>query len=310
MRIIPVESINRRVNADLENFIKTSEDEYRYQLEYTVNGIIRDIETKPIILISGPSGSGKTISAHRIKQMLEERGNRTHIISMDNYFLPLNDCRNDCDDNGKVDLESPKRLDLDLLNEQLGMMLKCEEIAIPRFHFPTQTRGEGTALKRNEGDIIILEGIHALNPLVTGSVLESSSKVYVSVRTRIRCEQKHLLHPSRIRLMRRMVRDSLFRGRPLVDTIKNFNNVERGEKLYIMLYKDSADYDIDTFLHYEPCVYKKLLINETINADDADVLNEITEINYFLDKLYGIEAEHVPPHSLIREFIGGNMLMN
>lgn len=309
MRVIPAESINRYADSDLENFINSSEEEYGYQLQYSVNGIIRSLSEKSIILINGPSGSGKTVSSHRIRQMLEKKGYRTHIISMDNYFLPIKDCRNDCDENGNVDLESPKRLDIDLLNKQLDMILKCEEIIIPSFHFPTQTRNDGEVLRRNAEDIVIMEGIHAFNPLVTGSVLSRASKIYVSVRTRIKAER--LLHPSRIRLMRRLVRDSLFRGRLPSETIKNFRNVERGEKLYIMPFKNSADYDIDTFLPFEPCVYKNLLEKSLNNVDTGDryVLNEIAEINYFLGKLRGIDEKHIPARSLIREFIGGHELM-
>lgn len=309
MRIIPVESINRYADSDLNNFIISSEEEYKYQLEYSVNGILHSISEKPVILINGPSGSGKTVSSYRIRQLLETKGYRTHIISMDNYFLPISDCRNDCDDNGNVDLESPKRVDIELLTKQLGMILKCEEITVPSFHFPSQTRSEGKTFRRNAEDIVIMEGIHAFNPLVTDSILDRSSKIYVSVRTRIKAGR--LLHPSRIRLMRRLVRDSLFRGRLPADTIKNFRNVERGEKLYILPFKDCADYDIDTFLPFEPCVYKKYLAEELNRAytDDPYVLGEIKEINHFLGMLREIDEKYISPNSLIREFIGGNELM-
>ena len=301
MRVIPVKSINTRAKAP-ENFVAFSEEEYRCcVLEAALGITARLAENKPIVLIAGPSGSGKTGSAHRLKAELARLGFTARIISMDNYFLPIKGSLEG------VDLESPKRLDKAFFNEQTEKILRGERITLPIFDFTNQERKEGAEYKRGEGEIVIFEGIHALNPDVTGSLSENASKVYVSVRTRIKGGASQAVHPSMIRLSRRLVRDKLFRGRPLLQTFKFFEKVERGEKLYIMPYKKYADFDIDTFLPYEPCVYKKHILAELKETSDENPL--AGDFIMFLEELEDIFDEFVPSWSLVREFIGGSSIM-
>ncbi|MCL1823677.1 MAG: nucleoside kinase [Oscillospiraceae bacterium] len=301
MRIIPVKSINTRVK-DPEPFIEFSEEEY-------LSGIIdcalsiTSKPHKPIILVTGPSGSGKTGTSHRLKNELIQMGYITHIISMDNYFIPLG---NDIDG---VDLESPERVDAALFQKQTEKILRCEEITLPVFDFANQKRNTGMRFKRGENDLVIFEGIHALNPEVSGNLSDSANKVYVSVRTRLKGNSSGItLHPSKIRLMRRFVRDKLFRARSFSQTMKNFDSVERGEELYIMPYKEHAEFDIDTFIPYEPCVYKKYILPDLKAAGKLSGLLA-SELRMILEELEGFDDDFVPEWSLVREFIGGGSLM-
>lgn len=304
MKYIPVEQLNTAAKSP-EQLIDDGEKIYAEQIENAAQGIFERREKRPVVLLSGPSGSGKTTSAHRIAVLLADMGCKAHTISMDNYFLPMHENEAARDENGNIDFESPLRLDIPLFKNHLKMLFKGEEIEVPLFDFAKQERQSGLPLKRTGGDIVILEGIHALNPLVTGNSEDFTTCVYVSVRTRISDGEK-ILHPSKIRLMRRLMRDKLYRGRSISETFEFFKSVERGENLYIMPYKNRANFDIDTFIEYEPLVYRDILLPELekASADCADYC-DYSDIEYFLKLLSPVDSSIVPENSLIREFIGG-----
>ena len=158
----------------------------------------------------------------------------------------------------------------------------------------------------NTGDIVIFEGIHALNPMVTGD-FDCTTKVYISVRTRLVNDDGSVLHPRRIRLMRRLLRDSLFRGKDYNYIFSYFESVSHGEDKYIMPFKQVSEFDIDTFHNYEASVYKGYLLNNLIEAKDTLKGNlEYEEIVSFLSELDDIDSNLVPNSSLVREFIGGS----
>ena len=149
-----------------------------------------------------------------------------------------------------------------------------------------------------------MEGIHALNPDVTGHSDEFTNRVYVSVRTRLE-DNGALLHPSKIRLMRRLIRDKLYRGRSISETMDFFRSVERGEDLYIMPYKHRASFDIDTFIAYEPMVYRDILLSDLERVSKTyGNYDHYADIELFLRALSPLEREAVPDNSLVREFIG------
>ncbi len=308
MNILSLDDLNRNVSAESEEFICNAEELYRSRIRSVADSLTTNIESMPIILISGPSGSGKTTTALRLGTMLEESDKVVHTVSMDNYFIPIEDPRNEVDENGHIDLESPKRLDMDLLNEHLRKLWKCEEIEIPTFDFAKQQRFyEGKKMKRNQGEFVIIEGIHALNPQITGNIGKHATTVYVSVRTRLKNDEGELLHPSKIRLMRRLVRDKLFRGRNAAETLDFFKWVERGEQKFILPYKGSAMYDIDTFISYEPAVYKPFVLSElTAVKATYPEYNDYSDLEDFLFDITDMGREKVPLNSLVREFVGGS----
>lgn len=307
MNILSLNDLNRNVSANSEQFICGAEELYHNRIRTVADNLTVQSEAMPIILISGPSGSGKTTTALRLGTMLEESNKVVHTVSMDNYFIPIDDPRNERDENGHIDLESPKRLDMDLLNEHLRKMWKCEEIEVPTFDFSKQQRFPGKKLKRNQGEFVILEGIHALNPQITGNIGKHATTVYVSVRTRLKNDEGELLHPSKIRLMRRLVRDKLFRGRDAAGTLDFFKWVERGEQRFILPYKCNAMYDIDTFISYEPAVYKPFVLNDLLAIKDTYLgYDDYSDLEEFLSEISDMERENVPLNSLVREFVGGS----
>ncbi len=301
--------INLGLERNAADFIKRSEEVYISRLREAAEKIYADRFERPLVLLSGPSGSGKTTSALRIARILASKGLVVHTISMDNYFLPGDSDSLPLDENGNVDLESPHRVDIPLFSEHLKKLSECEPVEIPVFDFATQRRTDFIPVNRKENEIIIIEGIHALNPEVTGSADDYTSCVYVSVRTRIRTSGGAIMHPRKIRLMRRLNRDRLFRSRSLEAVFGMYESVTRGEEKFIMPYKSRAAFDIDSFIAYEACVYKKMLLDELILADrklrDTEDFNTMLRV---LEELSPIDERLIPLDSLVREFVGGSCL--
>lgn len=297
MKIIISDFIN-------ENFT-TAEDYEREDLKFrgTLNGIVdnllSDVENKPVVLVSGPSGSGKTTTANIIKELLREKGHNSYVISLDNYFktvLPEED--------GVVDLESPTRINSDLLSENIRKIINLEEIVLPRFDFVGKKSVlSGDKIKRQKGEIVIFEGIHALNESVVPIDKESSVKLYVSVRTRVKCGDE-LIHPKYVRLLRRMSRDSIYRGRDISETLGYFKSVEKGEELYVAPFKSEADFSVDTFIPYEPKIYRKALWDKlnVLAEKSSDSAAEL--LVKFLSFMENGNLDYVVKTSIIKEFIG------
>ena len=194
-------------------------------------------------------------------------------------------------------------MDADFLTEQLTAIYNCEPVRLPTYDFKESTRVfNGEVLHRRPGELVILEGIHSLNPDVVGLPDENSAKIYVSVRTRITCNGEEL-HPSKIRLMRRLVRDLLFRKRSFHDTMMMYNSVEEGENKYIMPYKYRSTYDVDTFMAYEICAYQPFLL-EALRSMPLD--ERVEDMLDFLSEAAPLEAKNITPDSLVCEFIGNS----
>lgn len=299
-----LEDIKTRVLEDPRGFVEECDEAYRQKLRSVAKAIADRAAECPVVLISGPSGSGKTTSAKLLEHYLDRMGLETHSIAMDNYFLSLSDEQLALREEGRLDLESPERMDAALLQEHLEAFRECREVELPKFHFPTSQRiMSGETLKRKKGELIIFEGIHSLNPNLFGVTDEFTSRVYVSVRTRVSLpNESGILHPSKIRLARRMIRDRRSRSREYGDTAAMFASVERGEQNFIMPYKHRAQMDVDTFIPYELCVYKSFLPENAPLREPW--LEELFELLHALPTL---EHDHVPDDSLIREFIGGGL---
>lgn len=301
---IEVTRINAGVSQNPAEYVETVNKAYFFQLRQIAEKIAENKDKQPVVLLSGPSGSGKTTTAMILAKMLGELGCLTHTLSMDNYFKSLSDRERELSVQGLIDLESPSRVDSELLNSQIEAIERCEEVKVPKYNFADSKRcGVKFSLRRGEGELVIFEGIHALNPDVIRVDDSSLCKLYVSVRTRVTCGNI-ILHPSKIRLMRRMIRDCNFRKRTLRETMNMFHSVEAGENKYIMPYKHRSDYDIDTFMAYEMNVYRNSLLDELKTMTDVPELADVTEI---MENLVSMEKSVVSPDSLICEFIGGGM---
>ncbi len=306
MTCLTVTEINRRAQHDPAAFVQQCEAEYHAKIDDTARRVLALASERPIVLLSGPSGSGKTTSALLVERWLDQSGHQTLTLSLDNYFLSHSAGPLPLDEKGNIDLESPARLDSALLEQQLADIFAGRPVDMPVFDFALQERSGTQPLTRHEGELVIAEGIHALNSAVVGHSIEFSTGMYVSVRTRVMLGGEEL-HPSRIRLMRRLLRDKLFRGRAFDQTLSIFPSVTRGEDLYIMPHKHRASIELDTFIPYELCVYRDLLLDGL--APDGGPYDELKrELTRFLSALAPIDASLVPPDSLVREFIGGSVL--
>ena len=216
--ILYLNDINRELTAAPAAFAARADAEYEARLQRLAQDIYAHREENPVILISGPSGSGKTTTALKLEKLLDSWGCETHTLSMDNYFHPFDEEQRQRAARGEIDLESPARVDADLLSRQLRDIIRRRPVRLPKYDFTTSQRVyPGAVLERRSGDLVILEGIHALNPDVVQIPDESSARLYISVRTRV-ADGGLVLHPAKIRLLRRMVRDRLYRSRSVEET--------------------------------------------------------------------------------------------
>ena len=308
MNEIPIQEINKAAHDTPELFVIDAEAAYDKQLRILADDICRHAKERPIVLIAGPSGSGKTTTACRVEQILDAAGFESHTLSMDNYYSDGTKNREIVDQFGNPDYESPLRLDTDLLNSQLEALARGEAVELPEFDFAAQKQKKsGRILHRKPNELIIMEGIHALNPDVTGDTYEIANRIYLSVRTRITMGDDRL-HPSLIRFARRLIRDQRTRGRNPEESCEMLSSISRGENLYIMPYKHLADYELDTFIGYELSVYQPMLLDIVRSlAETAPAESGVPMLLKFLEALTPMEPAWIPEQSLVREFIGGSL---
>ena len=305
-----LEEINRRLKEDPAEFVAECDGVYQKRLETAADRILERMKVSPIVLLSGPSGSGKTTTALKLEQELERRGVQTHTISMDNYFKTLNRRTAPRNAEGDIDYESPKLLDMDLLDETFTKLSRGEWVIVPKFEFARQMRNDsrGTPLKLDKNEIAIFEGIHALNDDISGRHPEATT-LYISARSNILEGEALRFKGTWMRISRRAVRDYNFRGTDLVETLSMWYNVRRGEKAYISPFKGRANVIIDSSLRYEVPVFANYAdplraTVERVPADNerrAELESMVEAFRYFQP----LDPALVPADSLIREFIGG-----
>ncbi len=267
---------------------------------------------KRVILIAAPSSSGKTSFAHRLSIHLKVNNLKPVSISLDDYFVNREDTP--LDEFGNYDFESIYAIDLDRFNSDLKKLVNGEEISIPKFNFKSGRREEsGKKLKIDKDQIIILEGIHGLNPMLTSSIKdEDKFKIYISALTQINLDDHNRIPTTDLRIMRRMVRDYNFRGYSAQKTINQWESVRRGEKKNIFPYQEEADVIFNSACVYEIAVlkrYAKPLLEEIPKESSAYI-----EANRLLKLLqYFVELDDIsdiPPTSIMREFIGGSKIVD
>lgn len=303
MKYMTLTDINQAMTAS-EDAMAQADQAFLEELEKVADAIRQTAVERPVILLAGPSGSGKTTTAFLLERFLDNWGTETHTISMDNFFSTMTPQQQEMAAKGKLDLESPARVDIPYLNQQLQSVIACKPTWMPRYHFPTTTRiDQDWQLTRKPGELLLLEGIHALNPEVITIPEEMTVRLYVSVRTRV-TNGETVLHPSRLRLMRRMLRDKSFRQRSVAETLSMFEHVQAGEHKYIVPYKKRATFSIDTFLPYELGIYKTLLDGE-LEAEMQHPM--LLELRQMWDDVVPLTLEHLPVDSLVREFAGDSV---
>ena len=260
-----------------------------------------------LILISGPSSSGKTTFSKRLSVQLMANGIRPYPISLDDYFVNREQTPRDA--NGDYDYESLYALDLDYFNQQLQSLLNGEEVELPRFNFTTGKREmSGTRLKIDENMILILEGIHALNPELTAHLpAESKFKIYVSALTTILLDNHNYIPTTDNRLLRRIIRDFKYRGYSAEETISRWPSVRSGEDKWIFPYQENADVMFNSALLFELAVikdYAEPILRKVPN--NRPEYSEAYRLRKFLEYFVPLQDKELPPTSLLREFLGGS----
>lgn len=302
-----LKEINFRIVSDPKALVEESEERYRHEVEKTAELIIANHKKSPIVLLSGPSGSGKTTTAMKVAEELNKRGVGTYSVAMDEYFKTIDPATVPRTPEGDMDLESPLCMDMELLNEHFDMLAKGEWVDIPKYEFSRKMRGTAPSksIRLGKDEVVIFEGIHALNDIITDSHPEAF-KLYISARSDVEFEGQVVFKRTWFRLIRRAIRDHKFRGSPPAETMSMWANVRRGEKLYISPYKDKADFQFDTSTQFEIPVFNSLATK--LFSEVPEGIERFEELKAFLPalQLFGhIGEELVPENSLIREFIGG-----
>lgn len=302
-----LQEINRRIKTDVKEFLAECDQAYAQRVSLAADKILNNLDQSPIVLLSGPSGSGKTTTALKIAEELRRRGVNSHAVAMDNYFKTLDRRTAPRTPEGDIDYESPRCLDMDLLDEHFTALSAGEEIIIPKFEFARQMRNDamGTPLQLGKNEIAIFEGIHALNDDIAGRHPEAT-KLYISARSNVNEGATLRFKGTWMRLTRRTVRDYQFRGTDAAQTLEMWANVRRGEKLYISPFKGRADIVFDSSLPYEVSVMRNFAtpILKSV-PEDNERHDEMLELVAAFEYFEPIDPALVAGDSLLREFIGG-----
>lgn len=260
-----------------------------------------------LVLIAGPSSSGKTTTCKRLSIQLLTNGIHPIGISLDDYFLDRE--KTPKDEKGDYDYESIHALNLELFNQQLEALFKGEEVELPRYDFPTgMSVKSGHKLRMKPNDVLVIEGIHALNPELTASIpQESIFRVYASALTTVLLDTHNYIPTTDNRLLRRIIRDYKYRGCSAQETIRRWPSVRAGENKWIFPYQENADAMFNTAMLFELAVIKtqaEPLLEQV--PESAPEYNEAYRLLKFLKYIKPLSESQIPPASLLREFLGGS----
>jgi uridine kinase len=280
--------------------------------EERIAGIAHDIAHRRdqvrLVLIAGPSASGKTTFSKRLSVQLLVHGVRPFPLALDDYFVDRDQTPRD--ENGDYDFESLRALDLDLFNEQLLALMEGREVTLPHFDFQAGVRREGRKERLDPDHIILVEGIHGLNPNLVSAIPRARTfRIYVSALTQMNLDLHNRVPTTDTRLIRRIVRDATFRGYTAEETLNRWESVRRGEKRHIFPYQENADVMFNSALVYELTVLKPLaepLLLQIKSPSPRRV--EAKRLLAFLEWFTVCPPDLVPDNSILREFIGGSIL--
>ncbi len=291
-----LDEINLRTVRDPKEFMEECDALYNQRLEEAVRRILDNKKKSPIILLSGPSGSGKTTTSMKIAGAMERHGVCTHYVGMDDYFNTV-DHNTPRTPEGELDLESPLCLDMELLNRHFSQLARGERIYVPKYEFSRRMRIQepSKSIKLGPDEMVIFEGIHALNTMIT-DVHPEAFKLYISARSDVEFQGSVVFKRTWFRLVRRMVRDYKFRGSDPLETMSMWGNV------------DQADFRFDTSFAYELPVFN-ITATKLFQAvpEGIDRFDELRRVLPALQLFGVIDEDLVADDALIREFIGGGI---
>ena len=304
-------TINRAVlSGGATRAIQISEALHERKYAAIADKIFEKRERVKLVLIAGPSSSGKTTTSKRLALQLKVLGLNPVIIAMDDYFL--NRELTPKDENGDYDFESVYALNIQLLNTQLNQLFNGEEIELPKFNFHMgRSEASGNKIKLTDTDILIMEGIHALNPVLTEQIENDKKfKIFASALTSLSIDENNSISTTDNRLLRRMVRDNNFRGITAEETIIRWPSVVRGESKNIFPYQENADamfnssliYELPLLKHYAEPLLRRILPSSPAYAESLRLLKFLS----YIVEINSKEEIGIPPTSVMREFIGGS----
>lgn len=301
-----IDRINEEAARDPENLINMTEKVYRHDLRMIVEQIMSVPGKRHVIMLSGPSSSGKTTTAKKLADEFLRHGVDAQLISMDDFYLGAEKVGRLPD--GKPDFESVEALDIPLIKKTIDLLSDTGECVIPKYDFSISGRSSKTQeIRLGENSVIIMEGIHALNPIFSeGMSRERLMKIYVSVKQGIKSKEDYILTNRDIRFIRRIVRDSSFRKVDPEYMLSMWNSVVEGEKKYIRPYRYTGDFTVNSIHIYEPCVMRNIAIGifDRISPS-SEGYDYICRLRNSLEKFREVSQDLVPQDSLIREFFGG-----
>jgi uridine kinase len=303
-----VSELNKVVDEnECNKLIQVSEALHEKRYSQIADEIYKRKDDVKMVFLAGPSSSGKTTSCRRIATQLSVLGFNPVQISLDDYFLDREFTPRKAD--GEYDFECIEALDIDLLNTQMQELIKGNEVDIPRFNFKLGKKFfSGKMLKPKKNAIFIIEGIHALNPKLSGSIdAKNKYNIFVSALTQISIDKHNLISSSDNRLIRRIVRDYNYRGYSATETLNRWQSVREGEETHIFPYQENADSIFNSSLLYEIGVlktYAKPLLTEV--PQNEVCYAEAKRLLHFLSNFKTIDDKSIPPTSIMREFLGGS----
>lgn len=304
-----LEEINYRTVTDPRGFVEECDAGYRANVDEAARLIAENRKISPIVLLSGPSGSGKTTTSIKLSEALEKLGIGSHYVGMDDYFRTIDPATAPRTPEGELDLESPLCLDMELLNRHFDQLSRGERIFVPRYEFSRQMRIQepSKSIRLKDDEIVIFEGIHALNDMISSRHPEAF-KLYISARSDVEFKGEIVFKRTWFRLVRRTVRDALFRGSDPAATMAMWANVRRGEKLYISPYKDRANYRFDSSMAYElPVLNRRATELFSSVPEGVERFEELRSVLPALQLFGEIDEALLAPDALLREFIGGGI---
>ncbi len=300
-----IEYINEQAKTNSEEFVLKCEQRYNNIIEDIAKRIVED-KGREIVMLAGPSSAGKTTTARKLCENLNKKGVKTYVLSLDDFYLNREDIPYLPD--GTQDYETVYALDLNLFTECVNKLLMGETVKNPVFDFTTGKRSdkEFNEITLGKEDVVIIEGLHALNPVITEKIQGKLLKIYINVSSRIYDNKGNIiLNKRNMRFVRRMVRDYKFRDSSVDNTYKLWRNVTAGEDKYLFPFRDNADIKVNTIHLYESCVLKSQALPLLYESDISDEYkDDAKKLCKALEKFEDINISSVPEDSLLREFLG------
>jgi uridine kinase len=295
-------------NERVHELVLVAEALHQQRITEIAQQIARRRDQIRLVLIAGPSGSGKTTFSKRLAVHLLANGIRPKPLGLDDYFFDRE--KTPRDEQGNYDFEALEALDLELLNAQVANLMSGREVTLPRFNFRTGFREQGETVQLYDDHVLLVEGIHGLNPrLVTQVPPERIFRIYVSALTQLNIDMHNRVPTTDTRLIRRIVRDATYRGYPASETISRWESVRSGEKRYIFPYQEHADIMFNSALVYELAVLKPLAAPLLREVDPwTTQYNEARRLLAFLEWFFPCSPDLIPDNSILREFIGDSIL--